>query len=192
MSEKTFRSSIRQAVRGLWNGALSQKQFEDALASAIKRNLTNAWNEGALECGISAEELTEDERRARDAFLEEQAGYAANFGEAIRTNDKIAGGKLDPLYVRAEMWVNRYKDARNRAKVMACADEKLEWVLGPTEEHCSDCSRYDGKVYRASTWAKYDIRPQSPRLACHGFRCQCRLDKSDKKLTKGKPPRMTG
>lgn len=191
MSESAFRSSVRSAVRGLWSNSLSQSQFKSALSSAISRHLQTAWSEGAKECGIAVDELSEEETKARDAFIDEQKSFVSDFGDAIRGSDKIGKGKLQPLFGRAEMWVNRYADARNRAKTLACGDSKLLWTVGPTE-HCRDCLKYNGRVYRASMWTKYEIRPQSSRLACHGFRCQCQLSKTDKQLTKGVPPRMTG
>jgi hypothetical protein len=192
MSESNFRSGVRSSVRGFWNGSLSRSQFKDALASVIKRNLTNAFNEGAKECGIAASELTDDELSSRDDFIEEQIGFIGGFADAIREGDKVSGEKLQPLFDRAEMWVNRYKDIRNRAKVTTCKDAKLEWRLGATERHCADCSGYNGKVYRASLWAESDIRPQHPRLSCHGYRCLCTLVKTDKRASQGKPKGMTG
>ena len=190
MSESALRNGIRSSVRGMWSGVLSKADFASAMKSVISRQLQVAWAEGALECGIQADELSEDEVKARDAFISEQDGYVSDFDSAIREHDKISGGKLQPLFGRAEMWVNRYGDARNQAKVLACKDKKLVWVIGPTERHCRDCAKYDTRVYRGSTWG--DIRPQHPSLACHGYRCKCRLDATDRRLTRGKPSRMTG
>ena len=191
MSEAALRSGVRSAVRGLWSGVLSKGDFTSAMKSVLGRQLMLAWIEGAAECGTKADELSEEESKARDIFIKEQDGFISEFGDAIRERDKISGGKLQPLFGRAEMWINRYADARNQAKILACGDSKLLWTVGPTE-HCRDCLNYNGRVHKASVWAKYEIRPQSPRLACHGFRCQCQLSKTDKRLTKGVPPRMTG
>lgn len=188
----TYRSQIRSAVRGLWSGALSLAQFREAMQSAIRRGLTRAWREGAAKCGVAANELSADELDALAKAVEDEYGYIGNFAGAVREQDKLGGGKLQPLFDRAELWANRYPDIVNRAQVMACGDKKLEWILGPTEEHCADCSKYNGRVYRASTWAKADIRPQHSGLACHGFQCLCRFEPTDKKLTRGKPPGMTG
>jgi len=190
MSEAALRSGVRSAVRGMWSGALSASQFSEAMKSVLSRQLQVAWLEGALDCGIQADELSEDEVKTRDAFISEQNGYVSDFGSAIREQDKASGGKLQSLFGRAEMWVNRYGDAKERAKQLACADQKLVWVIGPTERHCRDCSKYDGKVYRGSTWG--DIRPRHPDLACHGYRCKCRRDPTTKRASRGKPLGMTG
>lgn len=190
MSESAFRSGVRSAVRGLWSGALSRSQFNSALSSALSRHLQTAWTEGAKECGIEADELSEEETKALAGFITEQIDFISGFADSVREHDKTSKGKLQPLFGRAELWINRYTDAKNRAKVMACADRKLAWVIGPTERHCRDCSKYDARVYRGSVWG--DIRPQHPNLACHGYRCKCKLNPTDKGLTRGKPPGMTG
>jgi len=192
MSESNFRAGIRASVRGLWSGVLGQADFTSAMKAAIKRNLTNAWNEGIKDCGLTPDELTEEEIEARDNFIESQYDYISGFAEAIRESDKLSGEKLQPLFARAEMWINRYADARNQAKIMACENKKLTWVIGPTEQHCPDCAGYNGKTYRATAWAKAGARPQSDRLACHGFRCKCRLDVTTKRASRGQPAAPTG
>jgi len=192
MSEASFRNGIRSSVRGYWSGALSRSDFTGAMSASLKRNLVNAWQEGSLDCGIDATELTDDELKARDDFIKEQQGYVGGFADAIHDNSKAAKGKLQPLFDRAEMWINRYADARNQAKIMACENKKLTWVIGPTEQHCRDCAGYSGKTYRATAWAKSGARPQSDRLACHGYRCQCRLDVTTKRASRGQPASPTG
>ena len=190
MSVVSFRRGVRSAIRGLWSGGLSRSQFNSSLSTVIKGELTSAWTEGAKECGITAEELTEDELKARDAFIKEQQGYVSGFGGDIREVDKLNKGKLNPLFERAEMWVNRWNDAKNQGKLLACKNKKITWIIGPTESHCPDCSKYNGKIYRASNWG--DIRPQHPNLACHGYRCLCSFQVTDKRVSRGKPEAMTG
>ncbi|RLC88775.1 MAG: hypothetical protein DRJ03_01620 [Chloroflexi bacterium] len=58
--------------------------------------------------------------------------------------------------------------------------------------NCIDCLNYSGRVYRASIWAKYDIRPQHPNLACHGYNCKCHFEVTTENAWPGRPPGMTG
>jgi hypothetical protein len=187
-----YRRSLRGNVRGLWTGAIDYIQFMRMMRSTINRRLKQAWLEGAAACGISEEELTPGEWIAMDQAIVNELGFVEGFADDIEMGSRASGGKLKPLHIRVEMWANRYKDVVNRAKQMACADRKLLWHLGATVEHCRDCLRYNGRVHRGSTWARYEIRPQSPSLACHGFRCACTLEPTDERAMPGRPPGMTG
>lgn len=184
--KEAFARNVRAAVRGLWSGVMDYYDFFDAMASAVRYGITNAWNDGAAECGILPNELSPEEQMARQSMITGQMGYINGFASAIEQNSKANGGLLGPLLTRGEMWSNRYNDAKNQARTMACADKKLKWTLGPTE-HCKDCARLAGKVKRGSQWT---IRPQSPELECGGFRCQCQLVPTDEPMSKGPLPKI--
>lgn len=195
MAISTYRRNIRAAVRGLWTGAIGGDQFSSVMRTAIDRNLTTAWDEGAAECGVRPDEYTDAEHLAlAEAILKEQ-GFVGEFRSAIEQGSRANGGKLTPLFNRVELWVNRYNDLKNQAKALVCKDAKLEWVLGATEKHCQTCNKLNGKVKRASQWEASGIHPQSPpneNLECGGWACQCTLRVTDKPLSKGPLPRFRG
>jgi hypothetical protein len=183
MSISSYQAGLRSAVRGLYNGALNRSQFTDALKSAIRRGLTQAFIEGAKDCGIKQDELSDKELDTLTEAIESEYEYIGNFGDAIKESEKLAA-----LYSRLDKWTNRYTDIVNRAKVLACADSKLEWELGATEKHCSTCPRLHGKVKRGSQWEKLGIHPQRPPnacLECGGWECKCRLKRTDKVVSRG-------
>lgn len=183
MSEASFQRSLREAVRGYWSGALSESQFESAMESTIRRGIVQAWIEGASECGVNEDELTETEIDAQAAFIITQFDYIGGFAEAIAESEK-----LEPMFTRAGMWANRYNEAKFRAASLTCADEKRQWRLGPTEQHCVSCAGFSGRVYRYSAWAKHNALPRNSALACHGFNCKCSLEPTTRPITKGKFP----
>lgn len=189
---EAYQRALRSPVRALWQSVIDIEQFKSAMLSVIDRGLNRAWIGGAAECGISADELTQEEQETLGERLIEEISHVGDFAAAIVENSRAQGGKLTPLFGRLELWVNRYRDVTNQAKQISCRNSKMIWVIGPTERHCPDCSNYNGRVYRASIWEKNDIRPQHPRLACHGYRCLCVLQPTDAPVNKGKPPRMTG
>ena len=64
--------------------------------------------------------------------------------------------------------------------------EKPEFVAnGILVHNCPDCSKYNGKVKRASYWQKIGAHPQSPDLACKGFNCDCKLEPTNEPLSRG-------
>ena len=189
----SFRLNLRAAVRALWSGTWGESEFIGAVGDDIERAYPRAWLEGAKDCGIvSLDELTLLERNALRQATYDAFPFIPPFADAIVAGSKANGGKLTPLLKRTDLWVNGYNSIVAQARLMACGDRKLEWQLGATEDHCYDCSRYNGRVYRGSVWAKYNIQPQSHGLACHGWRCDCRLVQTDKPANKGRPPAMTG
>jgi hypothetical protein len=181
---------IRGIVRAFWNGTLDYDQAWGLFQDTVRIGLTRAWYEGAAECGIQPSELTDDERYALQGAIYTESGHIAGFLEAIEAGSKANGGALAPLLSRAGMWGNRYLDVTNRAKLMACGNQKMRWDLGPTKDHCESCLKLNGKVKRASQWDEADIRPQSPRLKCGGYRCLCTLTPTDEPMSKGPLPRI--
>jgi len=173
-----------------------------------------AWADGIKPLGLTMEDLTGLELFALDAAIDRDRPLYDGFIQWVRRNN---GSSLIPLRKpdgeywepdkwkrelkktgtwgtvqnRMHMWWNAYHRVADEARMLAAADQPLQWVLGKAE-HCRDCLSYAGRVYRGSTWAKWDIRPQHPSLACHGVLCACRLLVSTGPLTPGRPPGMTG
>lgn len=186
-----YKQGLRAAVRGLWSGVLSINQAFDAMTDTIEDGLTRAWHTGAGECGIKPGEFTPEEIRMLRTGIAREIGYIFPFLEDIERESRANGGKLTPLYTRLDLWINRYNDLKNQAKVMACQDQKLIWQLGRTEKHCKTCPRLHGKVKRASFWAAKGIRPQNPPnqfLECGGWGCLCALSVTDLPISKGPLP----
>lgn len=190
-SAANYHNVIRSAVRGLWLGALDYDQFFQAMESAIRLGIPRAWYEGAKECGVQPSELTPEERLGIEQAVYEQYNYIVGFADAIEAGSKANGGKLAPLLSRAEMWIGRYNQTKEKAKSMACADRKAMWVYGDTIQHCEDCSRVVGRTYRLSTWDRYGWIPGSNELACGGWRCKCSRVPTDAPCTPGRPPKLS-
>lgn len=136
------------------------------------------------------EDLSDEERQTLRDMINEDFQYILGLELAIEgaaQNEQ----DLKALYERGELWINRYNAVKAQAQLMAKDNPKLRWGVGPTE-HCSDCATYDGRVYRASTWARYGISPQSRRLACKGYKCQCNFTETSDPCMPGRPPSPSG
>lgn len=188
MSVEDFGLSIRANIRGLWRGELATFDFLDSMRAAIERNLKRAWLEGAAICNIQEDELSDREIEAMTQLINSQFPHLIGFAETIEQNSRANGGQLQPLLQRGEMWINRYNEAKERGQGMACADEKAIWILGATEQHCKSCGGFAGRVYRFSVWDTNGAIPQTSRLCCGGFRCDCRREPTDQRVTPGPFP----
>lgn len=185
-----MRMNIRNAVRGLWTGNTDIFDFYEQMDAANRLGGETAWREGAETCGIKPSERTEEETKRLEEMIAQNRQYIFGFGEAIEAGSKANGGKMAVQMKRAELWINWYNEVKAVAQQMACVDTKLMWQWSPEKEHCADCRKLNGRIYRASVWAKYNIWPQSHDLECRGFRCGCSFVPTDKPVTPGKPPQI--
>lgn len=183
-----YRNGLRGNVRGLWNGVIDKEQFSNRMKTHISNMLLRAWLEGAAECDITQEDLTSTEYRALGEIVKNEISFIDGFADDIIAKNKKKGGKLPSLMTRAEMWAGRYNETRANGQAMACADQKAEFELGPTEAHCRTCTGLNHRVYRYSTWTINNaIPPHNWNFECRGG-CRCNLKKTNKPLTKGKFP----
>lgn len=193
MTEDGYRSALRSPLRGLWTGVMDRAQFRESFRRAVEAGFTAAWRRGAEACGIKPEELTQEELFTLDEAIVQEWGYIDGLADAIEENSRDNDGKLGPLNKRLDLWVRRFKDVENRAKAMACKDQKLRWVINPAKETCCSCIRLNGKVKRASFWQARGVRPQHPSLHCMESAggpsvCGCRFEVTDAPLSKGPLP----
>ena len=192
-----YRRAVRAAVRGVWTGVLNQPQGVAMLGDGVKRYFRIAFYEGAKECGILPDEMTTTEKTKLSNRIQYEFTFMKDFIAAVREGRKGSENAkpLRNFFARAEMWVNRYTELRDLGKMLACGDRKAKWVLNPLKESCRDCIRLNGKVKRLSQWEKareQGIYPQSPALACGGFRCGCTFLITDEPMSKGPLPKLSG
>lgn len=152
------------------------------MTNAIHREFRKAWLEGAKSCSIYEGELTDAELAQLDYETNQEYLYVVNF-----SYDIMQGTSLDPLLTRADQWAASYARVRNLGQAMACADQKMLWSMNAAKEHCVDCLRLDGKVYRGSDWANF-VTPMSRQLACFGSYCGCTLTETSKPISRGRKP----
>ena len=188
--EQDFARGIRANVRSLWEGYMSIFDFVDTMIFTIRRGFTRAWYEAIREFGYKPEDMTVDEMRQLTGEINSQIPYIMPFANAIFENNRASGGKINPLLSRAEMWSNNYQRIKGIARLTIADNPKLQWVIGPTEMHCSDCSRLNERVYRAQTWQKYGLFPRSRDLECNGVKCLCEFLPTDLPCTPGRPPSL--
>lgn len=178
--------TISSYVRTLYNGG-SEGEFIDSMAELIPAQLTRAWNEGMRENGLDpVEDMIEEWADKLEELILNEFDYVDNFAADI-TAAVSAGSGIDALLSRAEIWANRYNDVLN-ISILTTKEQKLKWILGATEEHCSTCSALNGIVAFASEWELSGVHPQNPpnaALECGGWRCDCSLEPTSERHTRG-------
>lgn len=187
---------LRAAMRGYWQGVWSRFEFIDSMISTIQRGFIRAWHEGAAECGIGPDELSETEQAALQVAINSQFAYLLQLADFIFDNRRELPRserlRWDQVMARTRTWQNRYEEVKNQARVMACKDRKGMWVLGEAE-HCKSCLKLAGKVKRFSYWHDKQVLPRvadASYLECRGYLCQCSIVPTDASLSRGPLPNL--
>lgn len=143
-------------------------------------------NDGGAKGIVAAAQLEPEEQRDMNTLLRTYASYAIDLAMGIQE------APLAERQHRVYLWANKGLDSLYNAGLLAGnLNAAYEWIYGDTD-HCEDCLKYNGRVYRAKTWKKYGIQPRESTLKCKGFNCQCRLEKTDKPILPGRPPLPSG
>jgi hypothetical protein len=179
-----FRAALNR-YRKTGNFATLLNECRPLINNYGTRAFLQGVNDGGAR-GAKLSDLTAEELGKMQSLIQQQIDYLNN----------LRGLEIDSRAVaseRAELWANKGLDHIYFSGMLAGnQNANLEWFLGATEKHCRDCLKYAGRVYRAKTWEKHKIVPRSGLLECKGYRCDCRFERSDKPLNRGRPPSPSG
>ena len=188
-----YAKTMRGIARLAWRGDTDMSEFRILIWQTVETGLARAWHTALVSEGIDPKTEASDVEKAvlKDAYdfaWDALQGYA----DFIFTHRKEDGFKYRQILYRVKIWANRYTAIYKQTKMLASGNKKLMWVWNPEKEHCFDCANLNGRVYRAHTWKKWDIYPQSTDLECGGWYCGCTLKATDEKCTPGRPPMIKG
>lgn len=191
-TEAFYRQALIKYVRDFYTGAADVGETIDRFARMIEEQFGRAWREGMREAGMAPEDMTDEERQALEAAINKEENFVLDYLSDI-DSARIQQKPIEPLLSRVPLWANRYNQIKMDALTMARADGALIWILGETEQHCSSCLKLNGIVKRGSFWRTSGVMPQNApnsSLECGGWRCDCRLEPTDKPLRRGPLPRL--
>jgi hypothetical protein len=88
--------------------------------------------------------------------------------------------RLPALGQRLSLWVLGALGLANIAQALGHPEERYEWVLGATVQHCDDCARLNGQVHTGDEWKRSGFMPQGRNLKCGGWHCDCKLMRTNR------------
>lgn len=186
-SAEAYRTYFTNDVHALYTRAMSRREFIRDMALIIDTQLRTAWKEGADESMVLPEDFTPEDDAIIQGIIDNEINYLDGLADDIQN---AAGDKLgwETFQPRIDIWVNRYNDTANRAKVHFGGKIKYRWDLGQTEEHCETCQALNGLVAFSDEWETAGLHPQSPPndlLECGGWKCDCTLNSTTERRTSG-------
>lgn len=187
----SYQRNLRELGTGLWRNIIDPERFTTGVQDAISREYEQAFYTGVKRGGLTKEDLTTDEYGQLVTLIQDERDYVPGLASWI-LNAKREGETLATVRGRLDQWVSRYASVENVGYIIASRDKKLKWVYDPRKEHCTDCQRLHGRIYRARIWRKVNIYPRSAQLACFGVWCGCEYTETDEPVTRGRPPNLVG
>lgn len=157
---------------------ITQSVFEDALLTLSGLTLL-----AIFELGYSDSSYNNVETKLSPLItnlINANADAIPGFAGAIYSGNYVDRGVA--LERRVALWRDSASAAYPIGQVSnpSREDQRYEFVMGPTSDHCEDCARLDGQVHTASEWqANSKYLPRSRDLACSGFRCLCTLEETN-------------
>jgi hypothetical protein len=152
---------------------LSPAEFDTLMLASLERAGRDAYIDGLKQGGVSQMDETDEAELQR--WVSDQIDFIDNLKAQVYS-DGISAVEVP---ARADMWQNKSLSTMYDAgRVSADRNGMYIWKLGGTEKHCNDCIRLNGQVHRFKDWYSRDWLPQSDRLSCNGFNCDCKLEKT--------------
>ncbi len=197
LSRQAFEDHAWAYMWDFYKGRLDAFGFIDKMAAEIKNQMTRGWREGAKQVGVNPDEMTDEDNALLDEIIKGETdfldGVAGDIENFVPSPDKDPDEEFRKRFKqRAHLWAQGYDDALSAAQLHFGEKERLEWVMGATEEHCHTgengrsglgCADLHGMVLFAAEWYAANVKPQSEITNCGGWQCLCKLTPTNKRRT---------
>lgn len=177
-----YSDQLTNAVYDVFNGHSDAVDMRRAHKAMLRNYAEEAYKEGLREGGIDADELDEEDQAQLDETVGDWLGgqlehvndFSKAIGEARKDKD------LRPAIIdRIDQWVDSLRTLGDLGRAYALQNEKGQWTLGATEQHCETCLKLSGmKPHRVSWFTDRGYIPGengSETLECGGWKCDCAI-----------------
>lgn len=186
----TYQDDLSRLAEKARQGDLDQAEFEQQAEELATVALLALFNLGRQSDELDYEAQAAYEQERVLAFLAirnlSRDIYAGRYAEEKDAEDNVvksdADGRL-ALSSRIVLWAATAAGVYALGQLHREVTVKYAWQLGMTSQHCEDCLRLDGQIHTSLDWRLSGFRPQGGNLACGGWKCDCRLDETDEKVT---------
>lgn len=170
---------LNKAVSAALNGRMDKAALRNRHKALIRDIAPQAYYDGMRAGGIDDPEAAlepEDEATIKQ-WIAEQLTHVNDFADAVVSSAKNPDLESGIVY-RTALWISSMETLQALGKASALKNMMVTWRLGATEEHCTTCSRLNGKRRRLSWFIKQGYIPRqnaSETLECGGWQCLCGL-----------------
>jgi len=169
-----FIADFSELVQVGLEGEDSARTFASQARAILYSSGRKAYLDGLRAGGVETDELDTEDKDVLAVWLADNGDFIKSFA-ARATNGTT---QMTPE-ARAQAWANKsLQRAYDLGLLASDTNGMYEWLLGATEEHCSDCIRLAGQKHRYKEWYRAGWLPKSDKLECNGFNCDCNLRKT--------------
>lgn len=180
-TQAQFELAIGDLFVAAVNGDVDRRRFGVVARGLIASYGRKAYRDGLEAGGADAAEISDEELAEISRIAVEQSQYVTAVGEAIFKDDAVSPAEAEG---KPQLWWNKsIMPFYQAGLVSADKNGNYEWMLGATEEHCTHCLRLNKQVHRLRNWVERGWLPQSSKLECGGWRCDCRLEKTKRQVS---------
>lgn len=158
---------------------IDRREWANRMRTLLRKYGERAFRDGLNDGGIvigDTEPLDPEDLAEVTLALAEQSQYVTQLGKVLFKEDGISD---DQATQKPDLWWNKaIMPLYHLGRLSADKNGMYEWVLGVTEEHCTDCARLAGQVHRLRDWARREFVPPTNRTECGGWLCDCKLAKT--------------
>lgn len=173
-----YTDELTNAVYDVWNGHSDPIDLRRAHKAMLRSYAPQAYAEGMREGGV--DEIDEEDQAALDEavsdWLATQLPHVNDFAAAVGAAHKDKTQR-PAIIDRVSMWADSLRSLGDMGRAYALANEKVQWTLGATEEHCTTCLYLAGlKPHRISWFIDRGYIPRqngNEHLECGGWQCDC-------------------
>lgn len=175
-----YDDQLTNAVYDVWNGNSSAIDLRRAHKAMLKDFAPQVYEEGMREGGI--DEIDDEDQADMDEAVNDWLGcqfeHINQFAKDVEAAKSDKDGRA-PILDRVAMWVDSLRSLGDLGKAYALKNERGQWILGETEQHCNTCLKLSQmKPHRLSWFTDRGYIPRqngSDTLDCGGWLCDCSI-----------------
>lgn len=175
-----YNDELTNAVFDVWNGHSSAIDLRRAHKAMLKDFAPQVYEEGLREGGF--DDIDDEDQAVMDEMVGDWlGGQFEHINSFAKDVEAIKGNKDErpKIIDRVAQWVDSLRSLGHLGKAYALKNERGQWVLGETEQHCETCLKLSKmKAHRLSWFTERGYIPRqngSETLECGGWVCDCEI-----------------
>jgi hypothetical protein len=161
-TQSQFEAAIGDLFAAAVSGQMKRSRFGIVARGLIASYGAKAYRDGLRDGGVDPTEISDEELAEISQIAAQQSIYVTGVGEAIYKDERVSP---DQAAGKPQLWWNKSIMPFYQAG-LASADKNGNY-----------------EVHRLRNWIKSGWMPQSSKLDCGGWRCDCRLVKTTREVS---------